>query len=77
MSQNIKQLYGKSLLASDGEIGRIKDFYFDDQSWAVRYVIADTGSWLPGRQVLLAPPGFQKCQYGRKISVRKSDSKTN
>ena len=55
MLQSIKQLYGNKLGASDGEIGHVKDFYFDDQNWAVRYVVADTGSWLPGRQVLISP----------------------
>jgi hypothetical protein len=55
MLQSIKQLYGDKLGASDGDIGQVKDFYFDDQNWAIRYLIADTGSWLPGRQVLLSP----------------------
>jgi len=58
MLKSIKQLYGKKLGASDGEIGHVKDFYFDDQNWAVRYVVADTGSWLTGRQVLLSPHAF-------------------
>ena len=53
MLRSIKQLYGDKLGASDGEIGRVKDFYFDNQSWAVRYPVADTGSWLAGRQVLI------------------------
>jgi sporulation protein YlmC with PRC-barrel domain len=55
MLQSIKRLYGEKLGASDGEIGHVKDFYFDDQNWAVRYLIADTGTWLTSRQVLLAP----------------------
>lgn len=59
MLRSIKQLYGDSLRASDGEIGHIKDFYFDDRSWAVRYVVADTGSWLSGRLVLLSPHVFR------------------
>jgi len=46
MLRSIKQLYGDELKAKDGEIGHIKDFYFDDQNWAVRYVVVDTGSWL-------------------------------
>lgn len=58
MLRSIKQLYGKALDASDGVIGHVKDFYFDDQQWVVRYVIADTGSWLPGRLVLISPHGF-------------------
>ena len=56
--QSVKQLNGDKLGASDGEIGHVKDFYFDDQNWAVRYVVADTGSWLPGRQVLISPHAF-------------------
>jgi hypothetical protein len=58
MLQSIKHLFGDKLGASDGEIGSVKDFYFDDQNWAVRYVIADTGNWLSGRQVLLSPHAF-------------------
>jgi len=58
MLQSIKQLHGNKLGASDGDIGHVKDFYFDDQNWAVRYLVADTGSWLPGRQVLLSPHAF-------------------
>ena len=55
MLRSIKQLLGDKLGASDGEIGHVKDFYFDDQNWAVRYLVADTGTWLTGRQVLLSP----------------------
>jgi hypothetical protein len=58
MLQSIKQLYGNKLGASDGDLGHVKDFYFDDRNWAVRYVVADTGNWLPGRQVLLSPHAF-------------------
>ena len=58
MLQNLKALYGRKLGATDGAIGHVKDFYFDDQNWAVRYVVADTGSWLPGRLVLIAPHAF-------------------
>jgi len=55
MLQSIKKLIGKKLAALDGEIGQVKDFYFDDHSRAVRYVVADTGTWLTSRQVLLSP----------------------
>ena len=56
--RSIKQLYGDTLHALDGEIGRVKDFYFDDQNWVIRYVIVDAGSWLSRRLVLLAPHAF-------------------
>lgn len=55
MLRSLKELYGDKLAATDGEIGRIRDFYFDDQNWAIRYLVADTGTWLPGRQVLISP----------------------
>jgi sporulation protein YlmC with PRC-barrel domain len=58
MLLSIKQLYGNKLGASDGEIGHVKDFYFDDRNWVVRYLVADTGSWLTGRQVLISPHAF-------------------
>lgn len=58
MLRSIHKLCGHQLGAFDGEIGQVKDFYFDDQNWVVRYVVADTGSWLPGRKVLLAPHAF-------------------
>jgi sporulation protein YlmC with PRC-barrel domain len=55
MLQSIGKLYGERLGTSDGEIGRVKDFYFDEQNWAVRYLVADTGTWLTSRQVLISP----------------------
>ena len=41
------------MLALDGDVGTIKDFYFDDDTWTVRYVVVDTGKWLSGRLVLI------------------------
>jgi uncharacterized protein YrrD len=58
MLRSIKHLYGDELRATDGVIGHIKDFYFDDQNWAVRYVVVDTGTWLLGRLVLISPHAF-------------------
>ena len=58
MPLSLKKLLGRKLGASDGEIGHVKDFYFEDQRWALRYVIADTGTWLAGRLVLLLPQSF-------------------
>jgi uncharacterized protein YrrD len=55
MLRSATQSYGSELNASDGEIGHVKDFYFDDRQWVVRYVIADTGFWLSGHLVLISP----------------------
>ena len=67
MLRSIKQFYGLKLGASDGEIGQVQDFYFDDQNWVVRYVVAETGSWLLGRQVLLSPHAFGTLQQAGKV----------
>jgi hypothetical protein len=70
MLQSIKQLNGTKLAAADGDIGHVKDFYFDDQTWVVRYVIADTGNWLSGRQVLISPHAFGGiCPAGKAMLV--------
>ncbi|HWH72064.1 MAG TPA: PRC-barrel domain-containing protein [Candidatus Sulfotelmatobacter sp.] len=55
MLRQTKELLGYRLGARDGEIGHIKDLYFDDQTWTVRYLVADTGNWLPHRKVLISP----------------------
>ncbi len=55
MLRNAKDLHNYVLEAEDGEIGRCKDFLFDDKHWTVRYMVADTGKWLPGRKVLIPP----------------------
>jgi uncharacterized protein YrrD len=50
-----KTLKGYKLNSLDGEIGKVKEFYFDDQHWAIRYLVAETGNWLMDRQVLISP----------------------
>src|SRR5664280_3302547 len=56
MLSKAKTLQGYSLQHTDAEtIGKIKEFYFDDRHWTVRYLVADTGNWLTGRQVLISP----------------------
>ena len=69
MLQSIKQLYGNKLGATDGDLGHVKDFYFDDHHWAIRYVIADTGNWLTGRRVLLSPHAFGHIQPAGKVML--------
>ena len=49
----VSGLLGCSVKAGDGPVGSVKDFLFDDQSWKVRWMVVDTGNWLPGRQILI------------------------
>jgi hypothetical protein len=55
MLRNVKDLRGYAIRATDGVIGRVDDFYFDDDDWGIRYLVVDTGSWLSGRKVLISP----------------------
>ena len=55
MLRNVKDLRGYAIRATDGVIGEVDDLYFDDEDWAIRYLVVDTGNWLSGRKVLISP----------------------
>jgi sporulation protein YlmC with PRC-barrel domain len=55
MLQVISALEGFAIEATDGRIGTVVDFLFDDASWKVRWLVVDCGSWLKGRKVLIHP----------------------
>ncbi len=55
MLRSSKELVGYVIGAKDGDVGHVKDVLFDERVWAVRYFVADTGKWLPGRRVLISP----------------------
>jgi len=56
MLRNASAIHGYAIAASDGHLGTVSDFLFDDASWLVRWLVVDTGTWLSGRKVLL--PAF-------------------
>lgn len=55
MVRSVRNLQKFEIAATDGQIGSVADVLFDDDRWTVRYLIVDTGSWLPGRRVLISP----------------------
>jgi hypothetical protein len=55
MLRSTSSIQKHRIAARDGEMGRVRDFLVDDRTWNVRYLVADTGRWLPGRKVLLVP----------------------
>jgi hypothetical protein len=55
MLRSIKNLSEYRIESIDGNIGHVDSFLFDDQNWTVRYLVVDTGTWLPGRKVLIVP----------------------
>src|SRR5438874_12338004 len=59
-----KALHGTIIEARDGHIGSVKDLYFDDQAWKIRYLVVNTGKWLPGRIVLIAPEAIVQAWHG-------------
>ena len=46
MLTNITHLQGLTIRATDGELGTVDQLYFDDETWAIRYLTVDTGGWL-------------------------------
>jgi sporulation protein YlmC with PRC-barrel domain len=55
MLYRMEKLFGMSIGATDGEIGKVKDVFFDDRHWGARYLVVDTGGWLLDRRVLVSP----------------------
>ena len=65
MLRSVRDMIGYRAASTDGQVGKIKDFYFDDAAWAVRYVVLDTGHWLPGRRVLISPQSLGEPDWKR------------
>ena len=58
MLRSMKELFGYAVTATDGTIGKVEDFLFDETTHDVRYVVVDTGGWINRHHVLLAPAAF-------------------
>jgi uncharacterized protein YrrD len=60
MLHKFLRVHGIPVHATDGDIGTVHDLYFDDQHWAVRYLVVNTGAWLLDRRVLISPMSVVK-----------------
>lgn len=58
MLTKLTNAIGLRIEATDGAIGEVHDFYFDEETWTIRYMVADTRRWLPGKRVLIVPEAF-------------------
>ncbi len=67
MLRRMNDLEDFAIRASDGFIGFVKDFYFDDEAWVVRYLVVDTGTWLSSRKVLISPIAIGLPNWAAKI----------
>lgn len=71
MIHSLNRVRGFQILATDGAIGSVDDLYFDDEHWAVRYLVVDTGTWLSGRRVLISPISIAQASWSdRTLSLR-------
>jgi hypothetical protein len=56
--RSAREIVGYNVEARDGPIGHIEDLLFDEESWAIRYVVMNTRNWLPGKHVIISPQRF-------------------
>jgi len=74
MLRSMNDLEGYAIHASDGNIGHLHDFTFDDKDWVIRYFVVDAGAWLSSRMVLISPIGITAPNWGEKtipVSITK------
>jgi len=80
MLRSMNDLEGYTIRATDGLIGHVRDFYFDDKAWVIRYLIVDTGSWLSNRKVLISPIAIGQVNWADKalsVSLTKEQVKNS
>ena len=63
MLRKMKTLEGFTVHGNDGDLGKVEDFYFDQHSFVMRYLVIDTGSWLEHEQTLISPKAFKEINY--------------
>jgi len=55
MQTIIQNIHGYTVQATDGEVGKVETLYFDDETWAIRYLVVNVGNWLLPNQIILSP----------------------
>jgi uncharacterized protein YrrD len=61
--RSTRHVKGYQIHATDGEIGHVEDFIVDDENWAIQHLVVDTGNWLPGKKVFIAPAWIKKVNW--------------
>jgi predicted glycosyl hydrolase (DUF1957 family) len=67
---------GYNIQALDGDIGDVVDFVIEDETWAIRYLIVDTGTWWPGKKVLVSPQWIERVSWNESKVFVNLDRKT-
>jgi len=63
MLRSMQELTNYTIGATDGEIGHVTDFFFEDEAWVIRYLVVETGSWLMTRKVLISPFSLMEADW--------------
>ena len=66
MLRSLEKLHGYDVHATDGKIGKVSDFLFEDSLWTIRYLVVDIGGWLSGRKVLISPTALKQPDWEKK-----------
>jgi hypothetical protein len=59
------EVRGYHVHAQDGDLGHVADFLIDETTWDVRYLVVDTGKWLPGKKVLVDPRAADRIDWAK------------
>ena len=65
MLRSVSGMRGFTIHATDGDLGSVDEFLFDDAQWTIRYLVVNTGGWLSGRLVLVSPIAFRAGDWDR------------
>lgn len=52
---SVRGLENFTIRAIDGDVGALDEVYFDNEKWAIRYLVIDTGGWISKHDVLVSP----------------------
>ncbi|HSX77787.1 MAG TPA: PRC-barrel domain-containing protein [Candidatus Saccharimonadia bacterium] len=69
MLRSVSGMRGFTMHATDGDSGSVDEFLFDDAQWTIRYLVANTGGWLTGRLVFVAPIAFRSIDGDRETQA--------
>jgi hypothetical protein len=67
MQRSIHSLIGCSIKATDGDLGKVREFYFDNSTWTIRYIVAETGSWLSQRTVFISTAAISNIDWESRV----------
>jgi len=66
MVHRLSLIQGFHVHASDGYIGHVDDFLFDESAWQIRYLVVDTSNWLGGKWVAVSPTSVTRIDFSNR-----------